>query len=133
VKSAMIRATADNQSHYLQTTGVPRLRELIADKLRRKNGIPIGDADDVLVTNGGIHGLYLLCHAMLEPGDEVVIPDPAWPPAASNMLTAKGVPAPCPLHESKAWRLDIDELESKITPKTGDEHDAFHVPPQIAG
>jgi len=118
VKSAMTRAIVDNQSHYLQTTGLPRLRELIADKLRKKNRIPVGDPDDVLVTNGGIHGLYLLCHAMLEPGDEVIIPDPAWPPAGGNILTAKGVPVPCPLHESKGWRYDLDELESRITPKT---------------
>src|SRR2546423_10543596 len=62
VKSAMARAIADNKTHYLQTTGVPRLRELIAKKLRDKNRIPIEPGDDVehvLVTNGGIHGLYI--------------------------------------------------------------------------
>src|SRR5205814_9289200 len=69
VKSAMARAIADNKTHYLQTTGVPRLRELIAAKLREKNRIPVDDPDHVLVTNGGIHGLYLLCRALLEPGD----------------------------------------------------------------
>src|SRR6478752_1406451 len=57
VKSAMTRAIAENRSHYLQTNGVPRLRELIAAKLRDKNRIPIGDAEEVLVTHGGIHGL----------------------------------------------------------------------------
>jgi aspartate/methionine/tyrosine aminotransferase len=118
VKSAMVRAIAENRTHYLQTTGVPRLRELIAAKLRARNGIPVDDAEHVLVTNGGIHGVYLACHALLEPGDEVIIPDPLWPPAAGNILTARGVPVPCPLHESKGWRYDIDELESKIGPKT---------------
>src|SRR5215510_6966809 len=63
VKSAMVRAIAENRTHYLQTTGVPRLRELIAAKLRDKNRIPIDDVEDVLVTNGGIHGLYLICCA----------------------------------------------------------------------
>jgi aspartate/methionine/tyrosine aminotransferase len=77
VKAGMTRAIADNHSHYVQTTGIPRLRELIAGKLRRTNGIPIDDVDDVLVTNGGIHGLYILCLSLLEPGDEVLIPDPA--------------------------------------------------------
>src|SRR5215213_8544515 len=72
VKTAMTRAIAENKSHYLQTTGVPRLRELIAHKLRTRNGIPVDDADDVLVTNGGIHGLYLTFRALLEPGDEVL-------------------------------------------------------------
>ena len=84
VKSAMARAIAENKSHYLQTTGVPRLRQLIAAKLRDLNGIPIDDVDDVLVTNGGIHGLYILCLSLLEPGDEVLLPDPEWPPAAGN-------------------------------------------------
>src|SRR4051812_37737250 len=118
VKSAMTRAIAENKSHYVQTTGVPRLRELIAAKLRDKNHIPIDDVEDVLVTNGGIHGLYLVCRALLEPGDEVLIPDPAWPPAAGNILAAQGVPVPCPLHESAGWRYDLDELESRITPRT---------------
>src|SRR5882724_6889539 len=60
VKSGMTRAIADNHSHYVQTTGIPRLRELLAAKLRSKNGTPIDDVDEVLVTNGGIHGLYLI-------------------------------------------------------------------------
>jgi aspartate aminotransferase len=118
VKSAMTRAIAENKTHYLQTNGLPRLRELIAAKLRAKNGIPGVDPEDVLVTNGGIHGLYMICHALLEPGDEVILPDPEWPPAAGNVLTARGVPVACPLHESSGWRYDLDELESKITPKT---------------
>ncbi len=118
VKSAMTRAIAENKSHYVQTTGIPRLRELIAAKLRDKNHIPINDAEDVLVTNGGIHGLYLICRALVEPGDEVLIPDPAWPPAAGNILAAQGVPVPCPLHESAGWRYNLDELEAKITPRT---------------
>jgi len=118
VKSAMTRAIADNHSHYLQTNGLPRLRELIAAKLREKNGIPVDDPDDVLVTNGGIHGVYMLAHALLEPGDEVLIPDPEWPPCAGNIMTAKGVPVGAPLRESLGWRYDLDEFESKITPKT---------------
>src|SRR5580658_1095770 len=76
VKSAMTRAVAENKSHYLQTSGVPRLRELIAAKLRAKNGVVEAEAGHVLVTNGGIHGLYVLFQALLEPGDEVIIPDP---------------------------------------------------------
>jgi aspartate aminotransferase len=118
VKSAMTRAIAENKTHYLQTNGLPRLRELIAKKLREKNGIPVDDPEHVLVTNGGIHGVYMLCHALLEPGDEVILPDPEWPPAAGNVLTAKGIPVGCPLYESRGWRYDLDELESKITKRT---------------
>jgi Aspartate/tyrosine/aromatic aminotransferase len=118
VKGGMARAIADNHSHYVQTTGIPRLRELIASKLRNSNGIPIDDVEDVLVTNGGIHGLYILCRSVLEPGDEVLIPDPAWPPAAGNILAAQGVPVGYRLHEQRGWQPDLDEVESKITPKT---------------
>ena len=118
VKSAMTRAIAENKSHYLQTTGVPRLRELIAAKLRNKNGIPVDDVEDVLVTHGGIHGLYMICMALLEPGDEVLLPDPEWPPAAGNVLAARGVPVGYRLHESNGWRPDFDEIESRISPRT---------------
>jgi aspartate aminotransferase len=118
VKSAMVRAIAENKTHYLQTTGVPRLRELIAAKLRDKNHLPVDDPEHVLVSNGGIHGVYMLCQALLEPGDEVLVPDPEWPPAIGNILAAKGVPIGVPLYEASGWRYDLDELERKITPKT---------------
>ena len=114
----MRRAIDENRSHYVQTTGVPRLLELLADKLRRQNGIPIGSPDEILVTTGGIHGLFILCQGLLEPGDEVIIPDPEWPPCAGNIKLAHGVPVPCPLYEARGWRYDLDELASKITPKT---------------
>ena len=118
VKTAMHRAIDENRSHYLQTTGVPRLLDLLAEKLRRQNGIPIGTPDEVMVTTGGIHGLFVICQALLEPGDEVIVPDPEWPPCVGNIRLAHGVPVPCPLHESRGWRYDLDELVSKITPKT---------------
>ena len=110
VKAAMARAIAENRSHYLQTNGVPRLRELIAAKLRQRNGIPIAGPDDVLVTNGGIHGLYITCMALLEPGDEVLIPDPEWPPTAGNILAARGVPVGYKLDQSIGWRPDFADL-----------------------
>jgi aspartate/methionine/tyrosine aminotransferase len=118
VQAAMRRAIDEHRSHYVQTTGVPRLLELLAEKLRTQNGIPIGNPDEILVTTGGIHGLFITCQALLEPGDEVIIPDPEWPPCAGNIRLAHGVPVPCPLHESRGWRYDLDELASKITPKT---------------
>src|SRR6516225_4866448 len=65
VKTAMARAIAENKTHYVQTVGLPRLRELIAAKLRNRNGVPVDDAEDVLVTNGGIHGLYVVYQALL--------------------------------------------------------------------
>jgi aspartate aminotransferase len=118
VKAAMRRALDENRTHYLQTTGLPRLVELLAEKLRRQNGIPIASPDEVMVTMGGIHALFVLCQALLEPGDEVIVPDPEWPPAMGNIKLAHGVPVPCPLREPLGWRWDVDELASKITPRT---------------
>jgi aspartate aminotransferase len=86
--------------------------------MRDKNRIGTVDAEHVLVTNGGIHGIYMLFQALLEPGDEVIIPDPEWPPAAGNILAAKGLPVGCRLYEANGWRYDLDELESTITPRT---------------
>ena len=118
VKRAMAQAIADNRSHYLQTAGVPRLQELLAEKLRVKNAIPVRSPDEVLVTNGGIHALYLLFQSMLEPGDEVIVPDPQWPPTVGVIVAARGVPVRTPLHEDRGWRLDAGELEARVTPRT---------------
>ena len=70
------------------------------------------------MTTGGIHGVYIVCRALLEPGDEVIVPDPEWPPCMGNIRAAEGVAVPCRLHESLGWRYDLDELESRITPRT---------------
>jgi aspartate aminotransferase len=118
VKRAMQRAIDENRSHYVQTTGVPRLLELAAAKLRSVNGTPISAPDEIMMTTGGIHALYIVCQALLEPGDEVIVPDPEWPPCMGNIRLAQGVVVPCPLHEQLGWRFDLDELESRITAKT---------------
>jgi aspartate aminotransferase len=118
VKAAMRRAIDENQSHYVQTTGLPRLLELLTAKLRTSNGIPVGGPDEVMVTAGGIHALHIACQALLEPGDEVIVPDPEWPPSAGHVLAAQARPVPCPLHEERNWRYDLRELESKITSRT---------------
>jgi aspartate aminotransferase len=118
VKDAMVRAIADNRSHYVQTAGIPPLLQLLTEKLRSKNGIPVSGPDEVMVTTGGIHAIFMVCQALLEPGDEIIVPDPAWPPTVSNILAAHSVPARCPIHERLGWRYDLDELASTITPRT---------------
>jgi aspartate aminotransferase len=118
VKRAMHRAIDDNHSHYVQTTGIPQLLELLAAKLRRVNGIPVGRPDEVMVTTGGIHALFIVCQSLLEPGDEVIVPDPEWPPCMGNIKAARGLPVPCPLHEHLGWRYDLSELEAAITSRT---------------
>jgi aspartate aminotransferase len=97
---------------------VPRLQELIAGKLVEKNHVPVASADEVLVTNGGIHGLFILFQALLDPGDEVVIPDPQWPPTSGTILSARGAVVRCPIREELGWRFDPAELAASITPRT---------------
>jgi aspartate/methionine/tyrosine aminotransferase len=118
VKEAMRRAIDDNRSHYVQTTGIPRLLELLAEKMRTKNGIPVGSPDEVMVTTGGIHALYIICQALLEPGDEVLVPDPEWPPCLGNVKAAQGVPVTYPLREGLDWRFDIADLRANVTSRT---------------
>lgn len=118
VKQALIQAVHDNRSHYVQTTGIPPLVSALAGKMRTRNGIPIGGDEDVMVTAGGIHGVYVATQGLLEPGDEVILPDPLWPPAAGCIMAARATPVPCPLREALGWRWDLDELERLVTPKT---------------
>lgn len=117
-KSGMRAAIDANESHYLATSGLPRLRQLLMEKLARRNGIPIDDPEDVLVANGGVHAMYLACQALLDPGDEVLLPDPEWPASRNNILAARGVPVRYPLHEDRRWRFDIDEVAARVTPRT---------------
>lgn len=117
-KQAVRSALDANHTHYLPTAGLPRLRQLLMEKMQTKNGIPLESADDVQVTNGGTHAIYAAMHAVLEPGDEVIVPDPEWPPTMAIVIAARGVPVAVPLHERLGWRWDIDEVERAITPKT---------------
>src|SRR4249920_204960 len=70
VKAALIKGVHDNRTHYVQTTGIPPLLDLLVTKMREKNGLPIGGPDEVMVTSGGIHGGFAVCQGLLEPGDE---------------------------------------------------------------
>ena len=65
-----------------------------------------------------MHALYIVSLGLLETGDEVLCPDPMWPSTLGSIRSARGVPVDWPLYESRQWRPDLDELESKITPKT---------------
>ena len=117
-KQAVAKAMLENRTHYLPTVGIPPLRKAFAEKMRKKNGIPIGSDDEILVSNGGTHGLYAVFHALLEPGDEVIIPEPEWPPTMAMVKAAGGVAVQVPLREELGWRWNIADVEKAITPKT---------------
>jgi aspartate aminotransferase len=118
VKAALIKGVHENRSHYVQTTGIPPLLDLLVRKMRGKNGIPIGGPDDVMVTSGGIHGVFAICQGLLEPGEEVLVPDPEWPPAQGNVACARAAPVGYPLHESRGWRPDVEEMRRLVTNRT---------------
>ncbi len=117
-KQGVAKAMADNRTHYLPSSGIPPLRKAFAEKMRTKNGIPIGSDEEVIVTNGGTHGLFAVFQAILEPGDEVIIPDPEWPPTMAIVKQAGGVPVQVPLREEIGFRWEIADVEKAITPKT---------------
>jgi len=117
-KQGVARAMAENRTHYLPSNGIPPLRQAFAEKMRKKNGIPIGSDDEVIVTNGGTHALFAVFQAILEPGDEVIIPDPEWPPTMAIVKQAGGVPVQVPLREDLGWRWEIADVEKALTPKT---------------
>jgi aspartate aminotransferase len=118
VKQAMAKAIAENRTHYLPTAGVPRLKELLAEKLRTRNHIPVDSAEEVIPTNGGTHAIWAVMHALFEPGDEVIVSDPEWPPTMAIAIAAGARPITVPLHERLGFRWDLDELERAITPRT---------------
>jgi len=70
------------------------------------------------MTSGGVHALYLSCQSMVEPGDEVLIPDPVWPQMLSSLVAAGATPVRVPLREELGWRFDLDELAAGVTPRT---------------
>ena len=117
-KQGVAKAMAENRTHYLPTVGIPPLRKAFAEKMRKKNQIPVGSDDEVMVTNGGTHALYAVFHALIEPGDEVIIPDPEWPPTMAMVKAAGGTAVQVPLREDLRWRWNLDDVEKAITPKT---------------
>lgn len=118
VKRAMEKAIADNRTHYLPTSGVPRLKQLLAEKLRTRNGIPVESDEEVVPTNGGTHAIWCTLHALFEPGDEMIVADPEWPPTMAIAISAGAKIVTVPLHEALGFRWNVEEVARAVTPKT---------------
>jgi len=111
------KALANGWTKYGPTPGFPELREAIAAYVSRTRGISVG-ADNVCVVPGGKPIMYFGMTALLNPGDEVVYPDPSFPIYESviNFLGAKAVPVP--LVESRGFSFDLDTLAKSLSSRT---------------
>jgi len=117
VVDALRSAVAAGRDRYCSTRGVPALREAIADYLKRTRNVHT-TAEHVLVAPGCKMALSLAMMALIEPGDEVLFPDPSFPiyPSFARGLGAKAVPYG--LEEKNRFQPDVDEIARKITPRT---------------
>lgn len=118
VREAIVAALAKGQTHYTASTGIQPLRDAIVTKVRRDNKLPIDNADQVCVTNGGMHALFLTFASLLDAGDEVIIPDPMWTEIAENIKLAYGVPVRCALDVEHGMAYTAANIERHITPRT---------------
>jgi aspartate aminotransferase len=118
VREAIEKALRDGHTHYTSSTGIPALRKAIFHKVLNENGLSLPNDDHVVVTNGGMHGLYILFRSILESGDEVILPDPMWTEIAENIRLSGGKPVPVTLQEMNGYRYDPEAIEAAITPRT---------------
>src|SRR5256712_10513060 len=117
VVDALRDAVAAGRDRYCSTRGIPALREAIADYLKRTRRLDVA-GEQVLVAPGCKMALSLGMLALIEPGDEVLYPDPGFPiyPSFTRGLGAKAVPYG--LEEKNRFQPDVDEIARKITPRT---------------
>lgn len=118
IVQAAVQACTDPRWHrYTPAGGLPALKEAIAAKTLRDSGLEIG-ADQVLVTNGGKQALYNAFAALLNPGDEVILPAPYWTTYPESIQLAGGVPVEVHTDETTGYRASVADLEAARTDKT---------------
>ena len=106
------------KTFYTSNSGLLELRQECCRYLRRRFGLQYDARTETLITVGGSEGIDLCARAMLDPGDEVLIPEPCYVSYTPCVTLADGVPVPIPLKEENQFRLTAEELESAITDKT---------------
>ena len=117
IVDAAAAAARAGATGYAPGAGIPALREAVAEKVRLRNGYD-AEVDNVCVTTGGCGGLFTTLLLLLEPGDEVLVPDPGWSnyPAMAHVLHAKAVGYP--LDRNDGFSIDPDALTARITSRT---------------
>lgn len=111
------RALADGYTHYTPAAGLPEVREAVAEHVARTRGIPVGP-EEVVVTPGAKPIIFFPMLALLQPGDEVIYPDPGFPIYESMIRFTGATPVPVPLRAERKFSFDADELLGKVTGRT---------------
>lgn len=118
VVEAAHEAAARGETHYTSTKGLMELREAIATDSASAHGVELDPAEEILVTNGGTEALYLAFLAAVDPGEEVVIPEPWWPNYAMQTKLIGGEPIGVELPADRDFDLDADAVAAAITDDT---------------
>ncbi|WP_058534333.1 pyridoxal phosphate-dependent aminotransferase [Legionella saoudiensis] len=117
IKEAAINAINKGFTKYTAVDGIPELKEAIKNKFKKDNGLDY-QVNQILVSVGGKQSCYNLCQALLNPGDEVLIPAPYWVSYPDMVLLADGVPVIIPTTPAQRYKINAQQLAAAITPKT---------------
>jgi aspartate/methionine/tyrosine aminotransferase len=117
IKEAAVKAINSGYTHYGPSAGMPELRETIAQYIAKTRGIK-ADPDEVVVTPGAKPIMFFSILALVNPGEEVLYPNPGFPIYESMINFVGAKPVPIPLEEEKDFRLDQEYVKEKITKKT---------------
>ena len=117
IARAACQAINDGITGYSPTPGYPKLRQAIADFYTANKHVKT-DMNEVVVVPGGKPIMFYTMLMLVNPGDEVILPDPGFPIYHSCISFAEGVPVPIPLREENGFRYDLNRLKDAITPKT---------------
>jgi aspartate aminotransferase len=117
IRQSGMDAIEEGYTRYNPPAGLPRLRELVAEDAGQRRGVDIQPAQ-VVIGPGAKPALFFPTLALVEPGDEVVYPDPGFPTYADMIQVADGLPVPIPLVEGNSFSFDLDVFEERISPRT---------------
>ncbi len=117
VRKAAAEALDEGYTHYTGSTGIPELRKAIAEYAGKNRGLEF-DPENVVVTPGAKPIMFYTIMALIEPGDEVIYPNPGFPIYESMINFLGGVAIPLQLSERRDFRVNLEELEAKISSKT---------------
>ncbi len=117
IKDAAIAAITNGQTKYTAVDGTPSLKKAIIDKFNRDNGLQY-EANQILVSSGGKQSFFNLSLALINPGDEVIIPAPYWVSYPDMVIVAEGKPVIIETGADTRFKITAEQLEAAITPKT---------------